>query len=169
MIFTTVLILLIAERIYELRLAKRNTQKILEIGGIEFGRNHYWVMIALHSLFFFSLLLESILRGVHPPFIWFYLLLVFIAVQYMRAWIIKSMNGRWTTRVLVIPNETLVSKGPFRYFSHPNYWVVAIEILIFPMIFGLYYTAILFTLLNAMVILFIRLPVEKKALKLAHH
>ncbi len=164
MFFTTVIILLIAQRFYELRIAKRNTRILLGKGGVEFGAKHYWVMILLHGLFFISMVLEAFIRGIHFPFYWPLLLLIFLSAQAARVWIIRTMNGRWTTRILVIPHESLVSHGPYRFVRHPNYSVVVIEILVFPRIFGLTHTALIFTVLNALVLLLIRLPEERKAL-----
>ena len=70
-----------------------------------------------------------------------------------------------TTRVIAIKGERLISGGPFRFLPHPNYTIVAIELAALPLTFGLYLTAGLFTVLNALVILGIRLPVERRALQ----
>lgn len=164
MTFVTVLILLMAQRFYELRLAKRNTRLLLEKGGVEFGANHYWLIVLLHVLFFVGMIVEAVVRGIHPSSSWQFLATLFLFTQAARIWVIRSMNGRWTTRILVVPNEILVSKGPFRYLSHPNYTVVAIEIFIFPLIFGLFYSAVIFSVLNGIVLLFIRIPEERRAL-----
>jgi methyltransferase len=164
MIFTTALIFLIAQRLYEIQIAKRNTNLLLQKGGVEFGANHYWVIVLLHTLFFLGMTAEVLTQGIHPPEFWPALLIVFLLAQVLRVWIIRTMNGRWTTRILIVPKETLISQGPFRFIPHPNYTVVAIEILVFPLIFGLYYSSLVFTVLNAMVLLLIRIPAERKAL-----
>jgi len=164
MIFFTVLILMIAQRIYELQMAKKNTRVIRKNGGIEFGANHYWIIVGLHTLFFMSMLVESYVRGIHPPFFWPFLFLIILTSQAGRVWLIHTMKGRWTTRILVIPKEQLVVDGPFRFLPHPNYTIVVIEILIFPLIFGLFYTSIIFTTLNALVLLAVRIPEERRAL-----
>ena len=59
----------------------------------------------------------------------------------------------------------MISKGVYKYLKHPNYLVVIAEIAIIPLIFHLYYTAIVFTVLNAM-ILSVRVKAENKALKI---
>ena len=167
MYFITLVILVIAQRLYELKVANKNSQKILAQGGVEFGANHYWMIVLLHAFFFASLILESIIKGIHPPSFCPIALIIFLFVQVIRVWVIKSMNGRWTTRILVIPKETFVSDGPFKFIAHPNYTVVAIELFIFPLIFGLTITSFIFTFLNAILILSVRIPEEERAIRWA--
>ena len=57
----------------------------------------------------------------------------------------------------------LILAGPYRFVSHPNYLVVAGEIAVLPLVFGLWQVALLFTLLNA-AILAIRIRAEDRAL-----
>ena len=82
-------------------------------------------------------------------------------------WIIRSMQGRWTTRILVLPGTPSIATGPFRYLPHPNYCVVALELAALPLIFGLTYTALAFTLMNAAILGWVRIPEERRALNWA--
>jgi methyltransferase len=59
----------------------------------------------------------------------------------------------------------LIKKGPYKYFKHPNYAVVIAEIAVIPMIFHLYITAIVFSLLN-LIVLFVRIKEENKVLQI---
>ncbi len=63
----------------------------------------------------------------------------------------------------MLPGEPLVRRGPYRFVSHPNYMVVAAEILVLPLSFGLLAYGLVFTVLNAAV-LAIRLRAEGRAL-----
>jgi methyltransferase len=91
-------------------------------------------------------------------------LAAFLAIQPLRYWAILSLREHWNTRILVIPGEKLVKKGPYKYLSHPNYVVVAAEILVFPLIFGARTTALVFSVLNA-ILLSVRIKEEELALK----
>ena len=91
-------------------------------------------------------------------------LAAFVLVQPLRYWAILSLGENWNTRILVVPGGELVKSGPYRYFPHPNYIVVAVEILTFPLIYGAWITALVFSLLNA-ALLFIRIQTENRALK----
>jgi methyltransferase len=63
----------------------------------------------------------------------------------------------------VLPGEPLVASGPYRYLSHPNYAVVAGEIALLPLALHLPLLALIFTVLNA-VVLAIRIRAEANAL-----
>ena len=73
------------------------------------------------------------------------------------------MGQHWNTRILVVPGARLVRRGPYRYLKHPNYVVVAVEILTFPLIFGAWITALVFSILNA-ALLYVRTKEENRAL-----
>jgi methyltransferase len=154
----------IAERLIELHIAARNTKQLLAQGGREVGRSHYPIIVALHSAFFASMGFEFMVRDPVLPNYWYLAGFLFAAAQACRIWVLATMKRRWTTRVIVVPGETLVATGPYRFLSHPNYLVVALEILSLPLIFGLIWTAAIFSLLNAVVLLSIRIPLERQAL-----
>ncbi len=146
------------QRLAELWLAQRNTARLLATGGIEFGRSHYPWMVALHAAWLGGLWLLARDQPVNPI-----LLAVFVLLQAGRLWVILSLGQRWTTRVIVIPGEQLVAGGPYRWFRHPNYLIVALEIAVVPLALGLPIFAAVFTALNA-VILYQRIRVENAAL-----
>ncbi len=81
----------------------------------------------------------------------------------LRVWVIATLGSRWTTRIIVLPGASLVASGPYRFVSHPNYCVVAAEILVLPLVFGLLWYGLVFSVLNA-VILWIRIRAEAAAL-----
>ncbi len=163
--FYAIIFFVIIQRIIELRIARKNTAILIKNGAVEFGADHYWMLILLHSCFFLSLFVEAYFFGIHFPKQWGYWLGIFVLAQICRVWIIRKMNGRWTTRIIVMPGKELVQDGPFKFLRHPNYMVVAIELFSLPMIFGLRGTAIVFSLLNAGVLLGVRIPEENRALK----
>ena len=84
-------------------------------------------------------------------------------LQAGRGWVLASLGARWTTRILVVPGESLVARGPYRFLKHPNYAVVVGEIAVLPLVLGLPAVAVIFTLVNAAV-LFVRLRAENRAL-----
>jgi methyltransferase len=121
-------------------------------------------MVAIHTLWLVSTLLEGLLRGPVIPAWWPLPLAAFLLVQPLRYWAILSLGAYWNVRVLAVPGEKLVRRGPYRYFPHPNYVVVAVEVLAFPLIFGAWITALVFSLLNA-AFLFVRIRTENRALE----
>jgi methyltransferase len=152
------------QRLLELALSRRNERRLRARGAVERGSIHYPVIVAIHTLWLVSTLVEGLLRGPEPPAWWPVPLAAFLLVQPLRYWAILSLRKNWNTRVLVVPGGKLVRRGPYRYFSHPNYVVVAVEILTFPLIFGAWITAVVFSLLNA-ALLFVRIRTENRALR----
>ena len=151
------------QRLLELRLSRRNERRARARGAVERGAGHYPWMVALHVLWLLSTLIEGLLRGPVFPVYWPVPLALFLLVQPLRYWAILSLGERWNTKVLVVSGERLVRRGPYRYLSHPNYVVVVVEVLTFPLIFGAWITALAFSMLNA-ALLYVRIREENLAL-----
>lgn len=147
----------------ELFHSKKNEKWLRQNGAVEYGEKHYKLIVALHVLFFVSLIIEYSLQAAHT-FNELYVIL-FLLIISIKGWVITSLVKYWNTKILRVPNAPLVKKGPYKYIKHPNYLIVIIEIIVIPLIFNLYYTAILFSILNA-IVLTIRIREENQALKL---
>ncbi len=159
MYFILFVILVIAQRLTELFISERNRKWLLSQGAVEYGREHYPYIVALHTLFIASMIGEYWFRGGHSADSVF--LVLFIALLIFKYWILRSLGPYWNTRIYRIPGSAPVKKGPYKLFRHPNYVDVVCEIAIIPMVFHLYYTAIIFSLLNG-IILSVRIRVENK-------
>jgi methyltransferase len=146
------------QRLSELAIARRNTARLLAGGAHEVGARHYPVMVAMHTAWLAVLWVTVGDRNVSMP-----LLVLFGLLQLMRIWVLATLGPRWTTRIIVTPDATLVAKGPFRFLRHPNYAVVTAEIAVLPLAFGLIGVAALFTVLNA-AMLYVRIGAENRAL-----
>lgn len=157
--------LLGAERLVELRVAKRNEAWSRAQGAEEHGAGHYPWMVGLHSAFLVGLTAEPLLadRPWTPAFYLPFGALALLA-QGLRWWCITTLGPRWNTRVLVIPGLPPVRGGPYRWLRHPNYLAVVVEGVAMPMMHGLWLTAAGFTVLNA-ALLATRLRVENDALR----
>ena len=153
-----VLALVTLQRGAELVLARRNTRRLLARGAVEAAPGHYPLIVLMHGAWLAGLWILAWDRPVQP--LW---LALFVVLQAWRAWVLLSLKDRWTTRIIVLPGEPLVRRGPYRFVSHPNYMVVAAEILVLPLSFGLLAYGLVFTVLNAAV-LAIRLRAEGRAL-----
>ncbi len=151
------------QRLLELRLSRRNERRLRAKGAVERGAGHYPVMVAIHALWLVSTLVEGLLRGPEIPAWWPVPLATFVLVQPLRYWAILSLGENWNVRVLVVPGQQLVKSGPYRYFPHPNYVVVAVEVLTLPLIFGAWVTAVVFSILNA-AFFYVRIREEERAL-----
>ncbi|MDN7243225.1 isoprenylcysteine carboxylmethyltransferase family protein [Planococcus sp. N028] len=155
----------ILQRLLEVVYAKSNERLMKQQGAIEAGASHYKWIVLLHVLFFVSLLIEVVVTGADRAGAWIFFLAVFIVAQVLRVWALASLGRFWNTKILVLPGADKVKSGPYRWIPHPNYVVVALEILSLPLIFGAWRTALLFTIANALLLLLVRIPAEEKALQ----
>jgi methyltransferase len=159
------IVFVIVQRLFELRVAKRNEAWARSKGAIEHAPEHYPWMVAMHSTWILATFFESLARGSQLGPLWVVWLSVFVLAQFGRYWAISSLGQYWNTRILIVPGAKLVRRGPYQFLSHPNYVVVALELLTGPLIFGAWITAILFTILNAILLLGVRIPAEERALE----
>jgi methyltransferase len=153
-----ILALVTLQRLSELVIAQRNTRALLARGAIEVGAAHYPLIVLLHAAWLIGLWILARDRAVNIP-----LILVFVVLQAFRVWILATLGPRWTTRIIVLPGEALVARGPYRLIPHPNYAVVVAEIAVLPLAFGLVWYAVIFSILNA-IVLTIRISAENRAL-----
>jgi methyltransferase len=146
------------QRAGELVVSCHNTRKLLAGGAVEVAPRHYPLIVAVHAAWLISLWVLGRDQPVNSVALAFYL-----ALQGVRFWVMWTLGARWTTRIIVLPEQPLVSAGPYRFLSHPNYAVVAAEIALLPLVLGLPLLAAVFTVLNAAV-LAIRIRAENRAL-----
>jgi methyltransferase len=153
-----ILALVTLQRAGELILSRSNTQALLARGAIEIAPGHYPLIVAVHAGWLISLWVFGHDQSVNMPG-----LLLYLVVQGFRFWVMWTLGSRWTTRIIVLPEQPLISAGPYRFLSHPNYAVVTAEIAVLPLALGLPLLAAIFTILNAAV-LTIRIRAENRAL-----
>ncbi len=165
MAFYLFFILIVFQRLTELVIAKRNERYLKQKGALEFGKTHYPIIVIIHSLFFVSFLIEVVFLNKELSSIWPLLLTLFLLTQAGRVWVLFSLGVFWNTKILVLPNNPPVRKGPYRLIKHPNYLIVSLEFIVIPLLFQAYATAFIFSVLN-IIVLAIRIPTEERALKL---
>jgi methyltransferase len=155
----TILALVTLQRLVELYIARRNTKRLLANGGVEVSSGHYPIIVLFHAAWLGGLWYMVWGEVVSWPFA-----LTYLVLQAARGWIIAALGSRWTTRIIIVPGETLSVAGPYKYFRHPNYMIVAAEIFILPLVFHMWWFAIIFGCIN-LALLFWRIREEEAALK----
>jgi methyltransferase len=148
-----------AERLLELWVSRRNTQRLLQQGAQEHAPGHYPLIVLLHASWLLGLWILAWDNSV--SYLW---VGIFAGLQVLRLWVLATLGARWTTRIIVLPQAPLISAGPYRFFPHPNYLVVIGEFAVLPLVFGLPWFALIFSVLNACV-LSIRIRAENRALR----
>ncbi|MDV5144041.1 isoprenylcysteine carboxyl methyltransferase family protein [Streptomyces sp. SBC-4] len=162
--YTLLLAAVAAERLVELVVARRNAAWTLARLGVEYGRGHYPVMVALHTALLASCLTEAWLAN-RPflPVLGWTMLAVVVLAQALRWWCVTTLGPYWNTRVIVVPGARLVRAGPYRFARHPNYVAVVAEIVALPLVHSAWLTATVFTVANA-ALLAVRVRCENTAL-----
>ena len=163
-LFFALLIAVVIERLHELRLARRNAERLLARGGYAVGDGHYRYMVLLHAAFLVAMPLEvAWLDRPFLPWLGWPMVGLLAATMALRYWVISTLGDRWTTRVIVVPGEAPVTGGPYRYLRHPNYLAVIFEVAALPLVHTAWLTAIVVSGLNLWLLIH-RISVEEKAL-----
>jgi methyltransferase len=157
-----VLVFVTLQRVGELCYAHRNESRLKTRGAIEHAPHHYWAIVALHSAWLAGLWLLAPQQPINV--VW---LTIFIGLQGLRVWVLATLKDRWTTRIIVLPGAPLIKTGLYRLMPHPNYAIVAGEVFSLPMAFSLPTFAVVFSLINACVLI-IRIRAENHALRAAN-
>ncbi len=152
------------ERLCELYLAHHNARWARSCGAQEFGAEHYPAFFVLHSAWLIAWPLEAWAAGprlASSAWVW---LLLFLFAQALRYSAIASLGWRWNTRILVLPGTRPIRRGPYRWIAHPNYIAVVLELATLPLAFCAVWTAGVIGVLNAVLLLAVRIPAERRAL-----
>lgn len=168
-------LIIVAQRLLELQHAERNRRRAIERGAQEFGAEHYKYFVFLHTAWILGWVIEGWFTT-HSDTFWaddsvatrvmtVAAIDFFLVAQALRYWAIFSLGEAWNTRILILPGTERVQKGPYKYVKHPNYIAVVIELAAVPLIFGAWKTALCATILNAILLLKIRIPAENSALE----
>ena len=154
-----VVLLVVVQRLVELAIAARNTARLRQAGAVEYGARHYPLFILLHGTWLASVAL--LIPADQAANLW--LLSALIVLLLARFWVMTSLGPYWTTRIIRLPHGPIVSSGPYRWVRHPNYLIVTGEIAVLPLVFGAWKIAIVFSLLNALLLRH-RIRIENAAL-----
>ncbi|MEB0263671.1 MULTISPECIES: isoprenylcysteine carboxylmethyltransferase family protein [unclassified Mucilaginibacter] len=161
MIFIVFILFLISLRLAELYVSSKNEKWLLKNGAAEYGKEHYPFMVTMHTLFIISVIAEYMWRD--NTVVSYPLIVLFFVLIVIKIIVISTLGHYWNTKIYKVPGTRPVATGIYKYIKHPNYIIVILEIAIIPLAFGLYYTAIAFTLLNA-AMLYVRIKKENEVL-----
>ena len=123
-----------------------NERQLRARGAIEPRGDVINVMRIAYPLAFVAMGVEGALFGPAPRELMMYGLALFGLAKALKLWAISSLGPRWSFRVLVLPDAPLVTSGPYRFLSHPNYLAVAGEIASVAMIVWAPITGVLATI-----------------------
>ncbi len=154
------------ERGIELVVARRNRRRVMARGAVEVAPETYRAIVAMHVLFFAALIVESWPWRIPLDALTLACLAALALLQGLRYWCIVTLGDRWNTRILVVPGEAPVARGPYRFLPHPNYLVVVLELAFIPLLMRAPITLVVFFVAN-LILLRRRIRLEEDALRRA--
>lgn len=113
----------------EAGLSSYNERQLRARGAIEPPDDVIGTMRWAYPLLFVAMGVEGAVTGPAPREVLMWGLAFFGVSKALKMWAIASLGSRWSYRVLVLPGAPLVTTGPYRLLSHPNYLAVVGEIL----------------------------------------
>jgi methyltransferase len=139
---STVVVVLVLVTWTELRLAEllfseSNVGALLAQGATEHcASDHRWLLLAnvvppataITGLWLTGPLLPGPVRWVS--------LGLLVVAESLHWWAIATLGRRWTTGVYVVPHESPVVRGPYRYLRHPGYVAGVASALLLPLVAG---------------------------------
>lgn len=164
-LFLIALAYCVAARVLELLVSRRNTARVLARGGRVVPDPSTPWLLAVHASWFAALVAEELLRGASLQHTATQSICagLFIFAECTRYACMHALGDRWSVRIVVLPGEALVSRGPYRYAKHPNYVASVLMIVALPLALGLPITALLILPLKLMAI-HARIGLENRAL-----
>ncbi|NEO59548.1 MAG: isoprenylcysteine carboxyl methyltransferase [Moorea sp. SIO4G2] len=163
-IFTLVVVAVILQRLIELRISKQNATYLLTNGGREYGSNSLWIVKVLQVSWFAAMINEVWwLNRPFMPGLAAIALMLTVAGQGLRYLSMRSLKKRWTLPIITFPGKPVVNSGIYRYLKHPNWLGVILEIAALPLIHTAYFTTIVFSIANAL-LMSRRIQTEEQAL-----
>lgn len=158
------LAVLAAWRLAELAISKKNASHHGARFKVRPEPLYKW-MVGLHASMFVLLPLELWWRQPVPNGLLLRVAGVMtIATLALRAWTLVSIGKSWNVRIIGGKGYPICQRGPYRWIRHPNYLVVVLELVWIPLLAGLWISALVLSVANA-VVLFFRIRTEEAALR----
>lgn len=166
-LFVGFVLLVAVQRLWELKVSRAHERALRAEGATEHAAGQMPWMTALHSGWLVCSVLEVFLeRRVLVPWLCALAFSLFCAGQALRLLAMRTLGRRWTVKVITpaAHSEPAVSAGIYRYLRHPNYLGVILEIAALPLLHTAYLSALVFSVGNALLLLF-RIRAEERALR----
>ncbi|MBA3295351.1 MAG: hypothetical protein H0U19_00295 [Acidobacteria bacterium] len=114
--------------ILEARLSARHDAVLRRRGAVEPPGDVYRTMQLCYPGAFLAMIGEGFLRDARVDDAGAIGLALFAAAKMLKYWAMRTLQERWTFRVLVPPGSSRVAGGPYRFMRHPNYAAVLGEL-----------------------------------------
>ena len=142
-----------ALRFVELRISKRNQQRLAERGAKKAADPQFPAMVAVHTCVLAGAAAEVVfLERPLIPVLASVMGALFLASNAVRWWVIRTLGAHWNVQVMDSARLGVITTGPYRWVRHPNYSAVFLEMLSLPLIHTAWITALAGTAAHAWVL-----------------
>ena len=153
-----------ALRLVELRISRRHQVLMMTQGAVRVPEPHFkWIVVAHTGVLIGAALEVVLLRRPFLPLLGATMLVLFLASNLMRFWVVRTLGKLWSVQVMDSTRIGVVTAGPFRFVRHPNYTGVILEMISLPLIHTAWITALV-TSLGYSIALSQRLRAEESVL-----
>jgi methyltransferase len=131
------------ERAFELLLSRRNRIRVEKRGGFLADPRSFLDMASFQAVLLAACPIETfVLERPWIPGLGVPAVLLVGAGMILRYWAVATLGDRWSLRIVVVPGESPVTTGPFRFVRHPNYAAVVVETVALPLVHTAWITAV---------------------------
>ena len=120
-LFVLLLALAFLPMALEARLAAGHDRILRSAGAAEPKDEVLPLMQLAYPAAFLAMAFEAWARRAKPNTVFFTGAVVFAIAKIIKYWAIATLGERWTFRVLVPPDSSRITSGPYRFMRHPNY------------------------------------------------
>lgn len=126
-------------------ISKKNEEKLLKIGGKEYGKRITYVLSIIHTLFYVFAFLEGYIRHTRFDFLCLIGTLMTTVSFLILMQIVNSLGKYWTIKLIFADSSIMTTYWLFKYSKYPNYYFNIIpELLGISLIFHSWLTMFLF-------------------------
>lgn len=148
----------------EVRISARNSSRLLQKGAKEIAPQILPLMTVLYILMFLGSFLEYLFAARAISFLWTIGFGgLFLLAKALKFWAVSTLGPHWTMKVLILPENEVITTGPYRWIRHPNYLAVLMEIA-GTVLLGKCYITFVTVFLSFLLVLFYRIRAEEDAL-----
>jgi isoprenylcysteine carboxyl methyltransferase (ICMT) family protein YpbQ len=144
----------------------KNEGLLREAGAQEYGKSNSILLAVCHICYYIAAITEHHFRVVpETPYIVYAGMGLYILSAFALVLVMRALGPLWTIKVIISPNHTLVKRGVFRFFRHPNYFLnILPELIAFGVALGAFRT-ILVGIPIYLIPLVIRVRQEERAMR----
>jgi len=164
MLYPLFLLVTALEMLWETRISSRNSIALKQKGAVEISPSILWVLVVMYIVMYIGSFLEYEVAPKEIAGSWALIFGgIFLSAKGLKFWAVGTLGPFWTMRVLILPQGSVVTSGPYRFIRHPNYVAVWMEVAAIPLL-GKSFVTFLIVFLWCAAVLFFRIKREEEAL-----